>query len=44
VTGYECAVADGWVQVSLGPPPRPRSLREILLAHAADARPRPDRS
>jgi nitrite reductase/ring-hydroxylating ferredoxin subunit len=38
VTSYPCTITDGWVEVSLGAPPRPRSLREILLAHAADAR------
>lgn len=36
VRTYECAVADGWVQVDLETPPPRRSMREILLAHARD--------
>lgn len=40
VRGYECAVADGWVHVKLEPAAEPRSLREVLLAHARQAGPR----
>jgi nitrite reductase/ring-hydroxylating ferredoxin subunit len=34
VRSYECAVADGWVQVDLTPAAPSRSLREVLIAHA----------
>lgn len=40
VARYECVVTDGWVEADLPPAPPPRSIRDLLLAHARGEPPR----